>query len=147
MFNHESPLRPEQFVTQKIIRTLLEISNGNSDHLTLGNIDIYRDWGWAPEYVQAMCLVNWQTEPDDFVIATGESHSLRFFVELACVALELDFEDCVSTDKAKFRPNDIRFSKGNPEKARSVLGWTATTKLGDLVQLLLDDYSYRARKN
>jgi GDPmannose 4,6-dehydratase len=137
LFNHESPLRPARFVTQKIIRGAIDIADGKLDTLTLGNLDISRDWGWAPEYVVAMWRMLQLDRAEDFVVATGRSHSLRDFAALAFAALKLDWEKHVVTDPDLFRPLDIVVSAGDPQKARDLLGWAATTDLPALVEKLV----------
>lgn len=137
LFNHESPLRPERFVTQKIIAAACRIAAGNQEKLNLGNIDIKRDWGWAPEYVEAMWLMLQQDKSEDFVIATGESHSLKEFVELAFASVDLDWHDYVVTDSALLRPTDIKVSCGNPIKAHNKLGWKAKYNIKDVVQMMI----------
>lgn len=138
MFNHESPLRQERFVTQKIVRAASRIANGASDTLRLGNLEIERDWGWAPDYVQAMWLMLQQTTCEDFVIATGESHSLSSFVDIAFSACGLDWRRHVVVDSSLLRPSDPRLSRANPERARKKLGWTATKRMPDVVRAMLD---------
>jgi GDPmannose 4,6-dehydratase len=125
LFNHESPLRPERFVTQKIVRTACRISAGSAERLQLGNINIQRDWGWAPEYVDAMWKMLQQQEPSDFVIATGETKSLESFVEAAFVALGLEWREHVDIDNQLLRPTDLLISRANPSRASEVLGWRA----------------------
>jgi GDPmannose 4,6-dehydratase len=137
LFNHESPLRPERFVTQKIVRAAGRIAAGGSERLVLGNLDIARDWGWAPEYVDAMWTMLRQQEPEDFVIATGETHSLRDFVTRAFSALGLDWQDHVDIDTALKRPTDIAISRADPSRAADKLGWTAQTSMRDVVRKML----------
>jgi len=139
LFSHESPLRPESFVTQKIIREAKEISQGNSQELRLGNIDIVRDWGWAPEYVEAMYLIMQQEEPDDFVVATGKSHSLKEFLSCVFSYFDLDWEEYVSIDESLYRPSDIMINRGNPSKVKEVLGWEAKFTLKDIVFAMIEE--------
>ncbi|WP_347257670.1 GDP-mannose 4,6-dehydratase [Methylocaldum sp.] len=139
LFNHESPLRPERFVTKKIVAAACRIANGSSETLRLGNIDVVRDWGWAPEYVDAMWRMLQQESADDFVIATGESHSLREFVAAVFRALDLDWRDHVTTDAALLRPSDLREGRANPRRAQDVLGWRVSKRLDDVVTLLVQD--------
>jgi GDPmannose 4,6-dehydratase len=127
LFNHESPLRPTHFVTQKIVKAAARIAVGAPERLCLGNIDIHRDWGWAPEYVEAMWLMLQQDVPDDFVIATGRTVSLEYFVERAFAHFGLDWRSHVQIDQSLMRPSDIREGKGDPSKARAQLGWQART--------------------
>jgi GDPmannose 4,6-dehydratase len=137
LFNHESPLRPERFVTRKVIEVARRIAAGSPERLTLGNIDIERDWGWAPEYVEAMADMLQLSSPEDFVIATGETHPLRAFVAEAFAQVGLDYRDHVTTDPELFRPSDIHRSQGNPAKAARLLGWTATVRMKDVVRRML----------
>lgn len=125
LFNHESPLRPDRFVTKKIVATARRIAEGSKEKLLLGDTSIERDWGWAPEYVEAMWLMLQQDRPDDYVIATGESHSLRSFAEHAFEAAGLNLNDHLLIDRSLFRPLDINCSKGNPAKAKKTLLWQA----------------------
>ncbi len=133
LFNHESPLRPERFVTQKVIRAAARISAGSREKLRLGNISIKRDWGWAPEYVEAMWLIMQQEEPDDYVIATGRTESLEYFVSRAFAHFDLDWHDHVTCDESLYRPSDIDTSSGNPAKAKQVLGWSAQTDVDGVI--------------
>ena len=138
LFNHESPLRPERFVTQKIIRGAARIAGGDHNILELGNIDIYRDWGWAPDYVEAMWKMLQQSLPDDYVIATGTSRSLAYFVERAFARFGLDWTDHVRFNNQLHRPSDIAVSKGNPTKAETVLGWRAQTDVDTVIDRMCD---------
>jgi GDPmannose 4,6-dehydratase len=137
LFNHESPLRPERFVTQKIVATACRIAAGHSEKLFLGNTQIRRDWGWAPEYVEAMYLMLQQEKPDDYVIATGQSFSLEEFVEAAFAAVGLAWQDHVIIDANLFRPTDIAENRGNPAKAKWQLGWQAKYLTPDVVQMMI----------
>jgi GDPmannose 4,6-dehydratase len=137
LFNHESPLRPERFVTGKIIAAACRIAAGSQEKLCLGNMDIRRDWGWAPEYVQAMHLMLQQDRPQDYVIATGRSRSLEDFVRIAFEELGLDWREHVVADKTLLRPTDIREGRGNPAKAEQELGWKAAFQLEDVVRAML----------
>lgn len=137
LFNHESPLRPKRFVTQKIIQAAKRIAGGSSERLTLGRLDIRRDWGWAPEYVDAMWRMLQQPSPSDFVIATGESHTLAEFVEAAFAANGLDWTRYVDSSESLFRPTDIARSQGDPERARTKLGWVAVTKMRSVVEKMI----------
>ena len=143
LFNHESPLRQERFVTQKIITAALriarELNKGKSPTgLSLGNLSIERDWGWAPEFVKAMWLMLQRERPDDYVIATGESHRLEAFIAQAFNCLDLDWREHVSTDQALLRPTDLQKSWGNPKKAHLELGWNARIKMHDVVRLMIE---------
>ncbi len=137
LFNHESPLRPNRFVTQKIISGAINIAQGKEKQLHLGNTKISRDWGWAPEYVEAMYLMLQKSEPDDYVIATGESYQLEDFVAQAFAYFDLDWQDYVTTDQSLLRPTDVAFSQGNPHKAKEKLGWSAKYKMPDIVKMMI----------
>ena len=137
LFNHESPLRPTRFVTRKIVSTACRIASGSNETLKLGNIAIARDWGWAPEYVEAMWRMMQLDEPDDFVVATGTSRKLEEFISLTFAALKLDWKDHVQSDPSLLRPSDIREGSGNPQKARMVLDWHAQYGLEDIVQMMI----------
>ena len=137
LFNHESPLRPERFVTQKIVKAAVRIANGSGERLKLGNLDIYRDWGWAPDYVDAMWRILQHDEPQDFVIATGEKHSLKEFLEKTFEVLGLDAWRYVDSDAGLLRPSDIDESVGNSEKAHRLRGRKATVKFSNLIEKLI----------
>lgn len=139
LFNHESPLRAERFVTRKIIAAACRIAEGSSERLQLGNTAIERDWGWAPEYVEAMWLMLQQPRADDFVIATGEKHSLRELVEIAFSAVGLDWREHVLEDPALYRPTDIASNCGNPAKAQKVLGWSARYRMPEVVRMMVQE--------
>jgi GDPmannose 4,6-dehydratase len=136
LFNHESPLRPTHFVTQKIVKAAARIAAGACERLCLGNIDIHRDWGWAPEYVEAMWLMLQQEVPDDYVIATGRTVSLAYFVERAFANFGLDWKAHVQIDQGLLRPSDIREGKGDPSKALARLGWRARTDVDGVIQAM-----------
>lgn len=136
LFNHESPLRDEKYVTQKIIYAAAEISVGVQRRLKLGNLAIERDWGWAPEYVNAMWAIMQGSHPDDYVIATGKSVSLRYFLEAAFRFFNLDWEDHTDVSNELFRPADISISKADPSKAEKNLGWRAQITVDDVIQRL-----------
>ena len=136
LFNHESPLRPERFVTQKIIAGAAKIKAGQLSKLQLGNLDISRDWGWGPEYVQAMWLMMQLDKPDDFVIATGRQESLKYFVSKAFEYFELDWQKYVEIEPSFFRPNEIISSVGNPQKAIEVLGWSKPTDVDGVIKMM-----------
>jgi len=138
LFNHESPLRPERFVTRKIVAAACRIAAGSNERLQLGNLEVQRDWGWAPEYVEAMWRMLQQPEPDDFVIATGETHSLEEFLAAAFAAVGHTWRDHVQIDPSLFRPSDLACGKGNPAKARARLGWSAQRRMGDVVRMMID---------
>ncbi len=139
LFNHESPLRPARFVTKKIVTAACRIAAGSQEKLRLGNIAIQRDWGWAPEYVEAMWLMLQQENPGDYVIATGESHSLEEFVAAAFAQVGLQWQDHVVIDPELFRPTDIAVSRGNPQKAAGALGWRARYRMPEVVRLMCQD--------
>ena len=138
LFNHESVRRGETFVTRKITRAIARIKAGMQDKLYLGTLDAKRDWGYAPEYVEAMWLMLQQDEPDDYVIATGESHTVGEFVELAFAHAGLDWKRHVEIDPRYFRPAEVDSLCGDPSKAREQLGWKARTSFEDLVTLMVD---------
>jgi GDPmannose 4,6-dehydratase len=139
LFNHESPRRGENFVSRKIARAVARIKRGLQDKLYLGNLDSYRDWGYAPEYVECMWLMLQQTEPDDYVIATGESHTVREFVSTAFTHAGLDWQRYVEIDPIYFRPADVDFLKGDSSKAKAKLGWEPKVRFQDLVRIMVDE--------
>ncbi len=139
LFNHESVLRAEHFVTKKIISTAVRISKGSKEKLRLGNIGIKRDWGLAPEYVKAMWLMLQQDDPDDYVIATGEAHSLQEFVELAFSHAELDWREHVTIDETLYRPSEIDIIYGNPAKAKAKIGWEYNLPFKNLIKRLVEE--------
>jgi GDPmannose 4,6-dehydratase len=134
LFNHESPLRDERFVTQKVVRAACRIAAGGAGPLKLGNLDLERDWGWAPDYVEAMWRMLQQERPGDFVIGSGRSVTLRQFVELAFGAVGLDWREHVQIDPTLFRANEPAVVRSNPEKAARLLGWRASHRVEDLVR-------------
>ena len=136
LFNHESPLRSERFVTQKIIAGAAKIKAGQLHKLQLGNLDISRDWGWAPEYVEAMWLMMQLDKPDDFVIATGRKESLKYFAAKSFEYFDLDWNDHVVIESSFFRPNDILSNFGNPKKAIKLLHWQSTTDIDGVIQMM-----------
>jgi GDPmannose 4,6-dehydratase len=138
LFNHESPLRPERFVTRKIVSTAVRIAKGSKEKLKLGNITISRDWGWAPDYVEAMWKILQQESPEDFVIGTGETHSLKEFTESVFSNLNLDWREHTETSKHLLRPSDIDINCANPSKANKVLGWKAENMFQEVVKKLVD---------
>jgi GDPmannose 4,6-dehydratase len=137
LFNHESPLRPERFVTRKIISAACRIAAGSSEKLQLGNISIARDWGLASEYVDAMWRMLQQNAPRDYVIATGETNSLEGFVAETFAQLGLDWQQHVSTDPSLLRPSEIMVSRGNPGKAGIELGWRAEHRMRDVIRIMI----------
>jgi GDPmannose 4,6-dehydratase len=138
LFNHESPRRGENFVTRKITRAVACIKAGLQEKLFMGNLEAKRDWGYAREYVEAMWLMLQQPEPDDYVVATGETHSVREFLELAFDRAGLDWEKFVEIDPKFYRPAEVDQLMCNPEKARKKLNWLPKTKFADLVRLMVD---------
>jgi len=136
--NHDSPLRPRRFVTRKIIHGVARISLGKETGLSLGNLDIERDWGWAPDYVQAISLMLEQTSPQDYIIATGQSHTLTAFVDTAFRLIGKDWRDHVTTSNQLIRPTDILRNKVSPAKAASSLGWKAAHGMKEVVGMMLD---------
>ncbi len=145
LFNHESPLRKERFVTQKIIRAAVDIHLGGDRSLQLGNIAVSRDWGWAPDYVEAMWLMLQQPEPDDYVIATGQTHTLEEFAKKAFQHLQLDWVKHVVSDQTLKRPYEIDYSVGNADKAADRLGWRASHAMPEIIGLLIDAELERRR--
>ena len=138
LFNHESPLRPKHFVTQKIIAGAAKIKAGQIKMLQLGNLDISRDWGWAPEYVEAMWLMLQQNKPDDFVIATGRMESLKYFAAKAFEYFDLDWQIHVEIESGFFRPNEILCSIGDPSKAIKILNWKHPTDIDGVIQIMCE---------
>lgn len=138
LFNHESPRRGETFVTRKITRAIAQIQAGLQDRLFLGNIEAKRDWGYAKEYVEAMWLMLQQEAPDDYVVATGETHSVREFLEVAFSHAGLDWEQHVQQDPRYLRPAEVDLLVGDASKAKAKLGWEARTKFADLARLMVD---------
>ncbi len=134
LFNHESPLRPERFVTQKIIRAVKRIAQGSNEKLKLGRLDIARDWGWAPEYVDAMWRMLQQDQAQDYVIATGMTMTLEEFVQAAFEEAGLNWRDHVVQDPSLFRPTDLAIGRADPSKAAKVLQWHASTRGVDVVK-------------
>jgi GDPmannose 4,6-dehydratase len=138
LFNHESPRRGYEFVTRKITSALARILAGRQEQLRLGNLDAKRDWGHAREYVEAMWLMLQQQEPDDFVIATGETHSVQEFVETAFSYAGLDWRKYVVTDPDLFRPAEVNILLGDAKKAMEKLGWRVKTTFRELVHEMVD---------
>ena len=138
LFNHESPRRGETFVTRKITRAVARIEAGLDNKLYLGNLDSKRDWGYAPEYVEAMWRMLQQEKPDDYVIATGETHTVRDFVEEAFAYAGLDWAKFVDEDPRYFRPTEVDLLIGNAQKAEKQLGWRPKTRFKELVRLMVD---------
>ncbi len=138
LFNHESPLRPSRFVTRKIVAAACRIAAGSKERLKLGNLDIERDWGWAPEYVQAMWLMLQQPTAQDLVIATGKAHSLRQFVQFTFDELGLDWQQYVDIDDSLRRPADIAHSVGSSAKAERILYWRAMHDVRAVIRFMID---------
>lgn len=138
LYNHESPLRPERFVTQKIVSTAVNIAQGSQENLYLGDISVKRDWGWAPEYVQAMYLMLQQNISDDYVIATGASYPLEDFIQKVFDCLNLDWQKYVIIDQKLYRPTDIAFGGGDPSKAKYQLGWIPQYKMPDVARFMVE---------
>lgn len=143
LFNHESPIRPERFVSQKIISAAVRIGHGSKETLQLGNLDVIRDWGYAKEYVDAIYRMLHQPQPDDFVIATGTSNSLRDMVHEAFSYYGLNWEEHCAIDDSLKRPSDISQSLGNAGKAKQLLKWEAKTLMPDVVKLMIQDCEQR----
>ncbi len=139
LFNHESVLRGKNFVTKKIISTAVRIKKGSGEKLKLGNIEVQRDWGYAPEYVKAMWIMLQQHDLTDYIIASGEAHSLREFIELVFGYLGLKWEEHVILEKSLYRPSDIEIIYGNPAKAKANLAWEYHISFDELIVLLLDE--------
>ncbi|MBI2775688.1 MAG: GDP-mannose 4,6-dehydratase [Chloroflexi bacterium] len=138
LFNHESPRRGGTFVTRKVTRGVAAIVKGEQQHLFLGNLDARRDWGYAKEYVEAMWLMLQQPQPDDYVIATGEMHTVRELCSVAFGLVGLDWQEYVRVDQAYFRPTEVDELCGDASKARSALGWEPTTRFNELVRIMLE---------
>ena len=138
LFNHESPRRGENFVTRKITRGVAEIKKGHREKLKLGNLDAQRDWGFAGDYVEAMWLMLQQDRPEDYVIATGESHSVREFLDAAFGAVDLDWEQYVEIDPSLFRPAEVEILKGDASKAQRQLGWKPKVGFKELVGMMVE---------
>ncbi len=138
LFNHESPRRGETFVTRKITRAVAGILAGTQKKLYLGNLDAKRDWGFAPEYVEAMWLMLQQNEPDDYVIGTGESHSVREFLDEAFGYVGLDWKDFVEIDPKYFRPTEVEYLLSDPKKAKEKLNWKPRVTFKELVKIMVD---------
>ncbi|MBT4274539.1 MAG: GDP-mannose 4,6-dehydratase [Verrucomicrobia bacterium] len=138
LFNHESPRRGENFVTRKITQSVAKISKGLQDKLILGNLDAKRDWGYAKEYVEAMWLMLQQETPDDYVIATNETHSVRDFLKIAFEHIGKDYKDYVEVSSAYYRPAEVDLLRGDFSKAKEQLGWQSKTSFADLAKLMID---------
>jgi len=137
--NHESPLRPRRFVTQKIISAVKAIKAGTVNRLLLGNLDIWRDWGWAPDYVRAMHLMLQQERPADFIIATGQTSSLRDFVDTAFSIVGLNSSDYIQIDTSLLRPSDLVYSSVDPTKIKNQLGWQPNLNFRDIIERMIEE--------
>ncbi len=144
--NHESPLRPERFVTQKIVYAAARIASGSAEILELGNVDIHRDWGWAPDYVQAIHMILQQSIADDFIISTGRTVSLQYFIEQSFEYFSLDWQDHVRITQSLYRPTDIRVSRVSAEKASERLGWNANYGVEETIKQLCAAATLRLNK-
>ena len=138
LFNHESPLRGETFVTRKITRAVGRIHNGIQKNLSLGNLDAFRDWGFAGDYVKGMHLMLQYKDPEDWVLATGETHTVKEFAEKAFSSVGLNFEDYIEIDEKFQRPNEVHHLLGDPSKAKSALGWKPETSFEELVDMMVN---------
>jgi GDPmannose 4,6-dehydratase len=138
LFNHESPRRGGTFVTRKVTRAIAQILAGEIEHVYLGNLDAQRDWGYAKEYVEAMWLMLQQPRPDDYVIATGEMHSVRELCEVAFGLVGLDWEKHVRIDERYFRPTEVDVLCGDATKAERILGWKPTVHFAELIRIMLE---------
>ncbi len=137
LFNHESPLRPERFVTQKIVAAACRIAAGSDEKLKLGNTSVQRDWGWAPEYVEAMWLMLQQDRPEDFIVATGATYALQDLVQEVFACVDLDWRQYVELNPDLLRPTDIMVSVANPIKAEQKLGWKARSFMPDVAAMMV----------
>ena len=146
LFNHESPFRGETFVTRKITRAVGRIKNNLQNKLTLGNLDACRDWGFAGDYVNGMYMMMQHSKPDDWVLATGETHSVREFAKIAFDEAGLNYEDYVVTDSRYQRPNEVNHLLGDPSRAKNELGWKLQTSFSDLVKLMVEQDLLLAEK-
>ena len=146
LFNHESPMRGYEFVTRKISRGVAKIKRGLSKELRLGNLEAKRDWGFARDYCEAMYLMLQQDEPDDYVIATGETHTVKEFAELAFKHVGLDWKDYVKKDESLFRPAEVHELKGDASKAKKILGWQPKVNFEGLVRMMVDEDLKRLKK-
>ena len=146
LFNHESPLRGETFVTRKITRAVGRIHKGLQSKLTLGNLEASRDWGFAGDYVEGMWMMMQHDRPDDWVLATGNSITVREFLELAFQYYDLDYQDYVETSEKYLRPNEVEFLLGDASKAKSELGWEPKTDINQLVKLMVEEDTLLAER-
>jgi GDPmannose 4,6-dehydratase len=137
LFNHESPMRPERYVTRKVVAAVSRIARGSREKLRLGNLGVVRDWGWAPDYVEAMWRMLQRPTAEDFVIATGESHRLEYFVQLAFAEAGLNWRDHVETDSTLYRPTDLEVGRADPSRAAALLPWRARHRLPEVVRMMV----------
>jgi GDPmannose 4,6-dehydratase len=147
LFNHESPLRGETFVTRKISRAVGRISIGLQEKLTLGNLDASRDWGYAKDYVNGMWMMMQHDTPDDWVLATGKTQTVREFAEAAFKYVDLNWEDYVITSEKYFRPNEVDYLLGDSTKARETLGWKPEVDFKELVKIMVEQDITEAKKD
>jgi len=138
LFNHESPRRGDEFVTQKIIKGLIDCKLGLKDKIKLGNLEAKRDWGYAKEYVQCMYKMLQQSSPDDFVIGTGESHTVREFLEVVGKCVKLEWQKYIEIDSNLYRPTETNYLLANPKKAEEKLGWKSKTTFEELIKIMID---------
>tara|TARA_B110000037_G_scaffold187563_1_gene218267 strand:+ start:92 stop:1057 length:966 start_codon:yes stop_codon:yes gene_type:complete len=138
LFNHESYLRPKRFVTQKIVLAAINIYNKKQNSFKIGNINISRDWGWAPDYVEAMYLILQQENPDDYIIATGKTISLKDFIKITFDYFGLNYKDYIIVDKSLLRPSDILISKADNSKAKNILGWEPTKDIENVIKEMIE---------
>lgn len=143
LFNHESPRRGSNFVTSKVVKRACEISLGLADSLVLGNLDSYRDWGHSKDYVRAIHLILNHSEPDDFVVATGQTHSVRDLVKLTFSILGLEYERYITQDPRFMRPEELPYLRGDSSKIRSTLGWSPTVSFSMLIEEMVNDWLRR----
>ncbi len=146
LFNHESPLRPARFVTRKIVDGALDVAEGRTTTLSLGTLEVSRDWGWSPEYVEAMWVMLQAERADDYVIATGQSYALRDFVQVAFAAVGLDWQQHVVIDPALARRTEITYSCGDARKAEQLLGWRARSSMPQVVQMMTTELRARRQR-
>lgn len=139
LFNHESPLRGETFVTRKITRAVGRIYHGIQDKLTLGNLDAYRDWGFAGDYVEGMWMMMQHSIPDDWVLATGETHTVSEFLDIAFSEIGFNPKEYIETDSKYLRPNEVNHLLGDPSKAKKELGWNPKTSFNELVKMMVEE--------
>jgi GDPmannose 4,6-dehydratase len=146
-FNHESPRRGTEFVTRKVSQSVARIKLGLQKKLPMGNLEARRDWGFAGDYVKGMWAMLQKSEPDDYVLATGVSHSVRKLLDIAFTYVGLDYRDFLTIDESLFRPAEVEFLVGNPAKAEEKIGWKTTTTFEDLICMMVDADLYRVKNN